>query len=74
MNEAPWWLESGPETCQFCLRTFHYEAGYHCTYCDRPICPACVEECFDSRDTLCPECHEEAVHGSQRAHEREEDR
>ena len=61
MSEAPWWLESGPETCQFCMHTFYYEAGYHCIYCDRPICPACVEARFESRDTACPECHEQAA-------------
>lgn len=62
MSSAPWWLESGPETCQFCLCTFHYEAGYHCIYCDRPICPTCVAARFESRDTVCPECHEDAEH------------
>jgi hypothetical protein len=72
MSEAPWWLESGPETCQFCLRTFHYEAGYHCIYCDRPICPACVAARFGTRDTLCPECHEEEkCHEQDTGHEEE---
>ncbi|AMC99741.1 hypothetical protein [Halomonas chromatireducens] len=72
MSEAHWWLESGPETCQFRLRTFHYEAGYHCIDCDRPICPACVAERLESRETLCPECHEDATQRSQHTHEREE--
>ena len=61
MSDTPWWLESGPETCQFCMQTFCYEVGYHCVYCDRPICPACVEARFESRDTACPECHEQAA-------------
>ncbi|WP_444678373.1 hypothetical protein [Halomonas sp. E19] len=60
MSEAPWWLEAGAETCLFCLCTFHYEAGHYCVDCDRPICPGCVAARFASRDTLCPECHEEA--------------
>lgn len=57
MTESHWWLESGPETCQFCLRAFNYEAGFHCIYCDSPICPVCVETHFATRTTRCPECH-----------------
>ncbi|NIC04684.1 hypothetical protein [Billgrantia bachuensis] len=72
MSEAPWWLESGPETCQFCLRTFHYEAGYHCIYCDQPICPVCVATRFESRETVCPECHEQNDHQAQQESHREE--
>ncbi len=71
MSEAPWWLESGPETCQFCLCTFHYEAGHHCIYCDRPICPSCVAARFENRDTLCPECHEEAGRSEDAARQEE---
>lgn len=63
MKDTPWWLESGPETCQFCQRAFYYETGFHCVYCDRPICPACVETRFVTRTTLCPECHaDKATH------------
>ncbi|WP_156105255.1 hypothetical protein [Litchfieldella xinjiangensis] len=57
-RETPWWLEPGPETCQFCHATFHFEAGYHCIYCDRPICPVCVREIQETRNTVCPECHQ----------------
>lgn len=59
--DTPWWLESGSETCQFCLRTFHYEAGYHCIHCDQPICPICVIELEETRDTICPACRDEGV-------------
>lgn len=55
----PWWLESGSETCDFCLRTFHYEAGYHCLHCDRPVCPVCVEVVKTTHSIVCPECRKE---------------
>lgn len=59
---TPWWLQAGAETCHSCQHNFHYEAGYHCVYCDRPICPSCVRECHDSRETVCPQCIEVAEH------------
>lgn len=61
-NATPWWLEPGAETCQFCERPFHYEAGYHCVHCDRPICPSCVLEVHETRETVCPECIGAAGH------------
>lgn len=60
-QHPPWWLESGTEICQFCQRTFHYEAGFHCVYCDRPICPLCVVTVLEARgirEVHCPECHQ----------------
>lgn len=55
-SELPWWLEPGSETCEFCLHTYHYEAGYYCVDCDRPICPACIVEVRVSRTVVCPAC------------------
>lgn len=54
---AAWSLEPGPETCDFCLRGFHLEIGYHCADCDRPICPVCVVTVRARGVVLCPECH-----------------
>ncbi len=59
-TETPWWLEPGPETCQHCQGTFHYEAGYHCFQCDSPICPVCVVELHETRQVSCPDCHAQA--------------
>ncbi|WP_308364547.1 MULTISPECIES: hypothetical protein [unclassified Microbulbifer] len=61
MSEAPWWLQPGPETCQFCLRAFHHEAGYHCLHCDWAVCPGCVVERFENREAVCPQCRGEDV-------------
>lgn len=55
-SEMPWWLEAGPQTCDFCLRAYHTEAGRHCPECDRPICPLCVAEVRVNCTWLCPEC------------------
>ncbi len=54
---APWGLEAGPETCEFCLHTYHYEAGYHCVHCDRPVCPLCVMVVREREVVVCPDCH-----------------
>jgi DNA-directed RNA polymerase subunit RPC12/RpoP len=59
-TETPWWLEPGPETCQHCQGTFHYEAGYHCFQCDSPVCPVCVVELHETRQVSCPDCHAQA--------------
>lgn len=56
-NSTPWWLDPGPQECEFCLLHYHYEAGYHCIECDRPLCPACVVEIRATRTVVCPECH-----------------
>ncbi|MCD6007978.1 MULTISPECIES: hypothetical protein [Halomonadaceae] len=55
----PWWLQAGDEECPFCLRRYHVEAGYYCMHCDQPICPFCVVELRESRETVCPDCREE---------------
>ena len=39
---VPWWLEAGPDTCEFCLHGYHVEAGYYCFDCDAPVCALCV--------------------------------
>ncbi|SDL63995.1 hypothetical protein SAMN05661010_02200 [Modicisalibacter muralis] len=59
VQSTPWWLELGAQACDFCQRTFHYEAIYHCVHCDRPICPFCMMEIRESREVTCSECHEE---------------
>ncbi|HLQ85888.1 MAG TPA: hypothetical protein VK110_07020 [Salinisphaeraceae bacterium] len=61
MTQTPWWLEAGAEECPFCLQHYHFEAGYHCSACDRPICPVCVLEIQASRRVLCPHCHASAT-------------
>lgn len=59
-STTPWWLEPGAQNCDFCQRTFHYEAIYHCVHCDRPICPFCVVEVVrEKQGIVCSECHEE---------------
>lgn len=60
LAETPWWLEAGEETCPFCQRHYHYEAGYHCVRCDRPICPLCVVVLQRHQEVRCPECGEES--------------
>lgn len=57
-TRPPWWLETGSETCDFCLQTYHYEAGYRCVDCDRPICPVCTVTVRVARTVRCPQCHE----------------
>ncbi|MEC9482784.1 MAG: hypothetical protein UMU75_05570 [Halomonas sp.] len=64
-TDAPWWLEPGTETCEFCQRSFTYEAGYFCLHCDRPICPVCVKTVPAARGAVCPECHARADHDTQ---------
>ncbi len=54
---TPWWLEPGPEECAFCLHGYHYEAGYHCIECDRPLCPVCVIEVRETHSVVCPDCY-----------------
>ncbi|SHF45415.1 hypothetical protein SAMN02745148_02664 [Modicisalibacter ilicicola DSM 19980] len=58
-SDVPWWLEAGPETCPFCQRRFHAEAGYYCVSCDRPLCCFCVLEQWETRSAICPDCREE---------------
>lgn len=58
-SEPLWWLAPGSATCDFCLRTYHFEAGYYCAICDRPVCPLCVMEIHDTRIIHCPACHME---------------
>lgn len=55
--EHAWWSEPGPATCDFCMVRFHLEAGYHCSDCDRPICPICVLRVRERRTVICPQCH-----------------
>ncbi len=56
LADPPWWLEPGPEHCDFCQYSFHYEAGYHCVHCDRPVCPVCVVSVRAEHTVTCPEC------------------
>ncbi|GAB2789048.1 hypothetical protein GCM10027040_14090 [Halomonas shantousis] len=56
-SETPWWLEPGSEYCEFCEHTFHYEGGYFCALCDRPLCPACGIKRHEDGTLVCPECH-----------------
>lgn len=51
---APWWLEAGPDTCEFCLHGYHVEAGYYCFDCDAPVCALCVVH--ELKHVLCPDC------------------
>lgn len=57
--QPPWWLETGPEHCEFCLHSHYYEAVYHCVGCDRPMCPVCVIELRETHTLICSECAEE---------------
>jgi|TARA_R100000353_G_scaffold150273_1_gene108682 hypothetical protein len=59
LADSPWWLEPGAEHCDFCQHRYHYEAGYHCVYCDRPVCPVCVVWVRAEHAVACPECAEE---------------
>lgn len=53
---VPWWLEAGPESCEFCLATYHVEVGYECIECDRPVCPICIVWVREESAIFCPEC------------------
>lgn len=53
---SPWWLEPGVEECEFCLRSVHYEALYHCSECDRPLCPGCSLVLLERRVVVCGGC------------------
>jgi hypothetical protein len=53
-----WWLEPGPEVCEFCLAAYHIELAYYCIDCDRPVCPICAVAVRDRHAVLCPECSE----------------
>ena len=55
---TPWWLEAGPDTCEFCLHGYHVEAGYYCFDCDAPVCPLCVVVVRERQVVLCPHCAE----------------
>lgn len=58
-DPIPWWLAPGPETCEFCLRAYHVEAGYRCIDCDQPVCPLCVVTIRETRVVACPHCRTE---------------
>lgn len=58
-SEPPWWLAPGSAVCEYCLRTYHCEAGYYCVVCDQPVCPLCMTEIHVTRTCLCPACHTE---------------
>ncbi|MDT8386527.1 MAG: hypothetical protein RQ736_03385 [Thiogranum sp.] len=54
----PWWLQAGPDSCEFCFHAYHVEAGYYCFDCDAPVCPLCVVAVRERRVVLCPHCAE----------------
>lgn len=54
-----WWHDTGPESCGFCLVSYHKELAYYCADCDRPMCPACAVAVRERHVVLCPECAEE---------------
>lgn len=56
---SAFWADPGPDTCGFCEIFYYAEMGYHCTECDRPMCPSCVATLYEFRAVLCPECCEE---------------
>ncbi|MEX2542410.1 MAG: hypothetical protein WD314_11405 [Trueperaceae bacterium] len=56
-NGSPWWLEPGVEECELCLRRVHYEVLYHCSECDRPLCPSCSVAVLERRVVVCEGCH-----------------
>ena len=53
---APWSLEPGLESCDFCAHRFAIEVAYFCADCDRPVCPLCVMRVVSRGELLCPEC------------------
>lgn len=56
---SPFWADPGPDICDFCEFFYYTEVGYHCTECDRPVCPSCMVTLYEFRAVLCPECSEE---------------
>jgi hypothetical protein len=49
------WLD-GEEVCAFCCQSYLYECVFHCSACDRPICPDCVLVVVKTSGFFCPEC------------------
>lgn len=61
MTTIDWWVDAGPDTCEFCWRAFYAEIGYYCFNCDRGICPGCAVTVFERRVVLCPQCGTEGA-------------
>jgi hypothetical protein len=58
MNERPYWLSGGTETCGLCTHTTVLEMVYRCAGCDRGMCEHCVVV-LETRVVLCEACASE---------------
>lgn len=45
--------------CGFCLQSYRLEHEVRCAFCDRPVCPLCVERTAARVELTCPECDAE---------------
>lgn len=59
-KRLPYWLDGGPERCDFCEHPYVLQTGRRCAGCDRGGCGQCFEIDPETGDVLCAECLEEA--------------
>lgn len=62
-EQAPWWLQGGTETCDFCLASHWIEVEVRCAACDRPGCLHCMVVVREAERVWCRECAPEDADG-----------